>query len=374
MLCLDPGAFKVTSGLVETYGSSRVSTTKPVDTTCCRQEVKDSSYMFGFHVLTNDQAAFVVGGGDDDALLEEAEEDQDFEVTSDIEDEGDEDDDDGGDGDEDIDEVAQGAGAAVFNMSSLPDQHTQDLQVQAFLQGGLIDPFDPQFSSPGIDDQPEVEDILEEGQDSHDEEERADGNAKEGQDAAYVQHRNPDPPRFSIVHTTEVSVRLLSTPCAGPTAYCRRALHQDVPAALHFLTPLERLNMISYVPELSLLVVGNQMGRVGLFTLTCDPEDDVGLRLEFLLPFASQEREGMRPGRPLLGVAIGPIQGREKVLDPHGFDETSPRRNREQLWNRVEKTRRYRLMLTYNDFTVLSYEIGRDDHPAANPQGELILV
>lgn len=53
----------------------------------------------------------------------------------------------------------------------------------------------------------------------------------------------------------------------------------------------------------------------------------------------------------LVGVAVGPIQG---ALDQLGLDPPGKEENRSRLQNRT-----WRLMLTYNDRTTLSYELKR---------------
>lgn len=169
-------------------------------------------------------------------------------------------------------------------------------------------------------------------------------------------------PRFAILQTSAWSVRLLTTPATGTTVVGRRSLWQRVTGHAN-LAQYERLNMLRYVPELSLVVVGCQMGRVGLFTTTRDRNAaDLGLRLEHTLPFATQEQAGERPVRPLLGFAIAPVQGREQAAPSTsgpGAAINTPRKRREH-WRRYEPLRRYRLMLHYYDHTILSYEIGRE--------------
>lgn len=171
--------------------------------------------------------------------------------------------------------------------------------------------------------------------------------------------RKKSPMRFCILHTSEVCVRLLSTPFTGPSVICRGPLAQPI-AHESPLARYRRLNMVLHVPELSLVVVGCQAGRVALFTTTLSADDpSCGFRLEHMLPYSSQELAGHRPNLPLLGLAIGPVQGRERAIDGPGKDTTNPARKRKELWRHVETFRRHRLMLTYYDHTVLSYEIGR---------------
>ncbi len=181
-----------------------------------------------------------------------------------------------------------------------------------------------------------------------------------------TQAPGPPLPRFAVLCTSDDSIRLLTAPDREPAVVCHRPLSQQLSGAALRLSRNERLNMVQEVPELSMIVVACQTGRVALFRLTRDlDEPGVGLRLEHILPTASQEREGHRPARPLLGIAIGPIQGREKLLGPDHIDMPMTTRSRQELWRRVEPTRRYRLMLTYLDHTVLAYEIGRTRPSAA---------
>lgn len=129
---------------------------------------------------------------------------------------------------------------------------------------------------------------------------------------------------------------------------CRKFLEQTLPneRTQEFLDRFDRLNMFAVIPELSLLVVASQKGRVGLFTLTRLEDDfaDVGpvlmMRLDHILPLTIHEKE-FRPNIPLMGMAVGPLQGKDK-------DGGVQRR----VW---------RLMLHYMDHTVLSYELKRDE-------------
>lgn len=118
------------------------------------------------------------------------------------------------------------------------------------------------------------------------------------------------------------------------------------PTLISAYAELDRLNMIALLPDLGVVAVASQRGRAAVFSLTEDPTPDdeglttFGLRLDWILPFKSQEECGFRPaGKPLLGIAASPIPG------SLGLDASPGRR------------RRWRLMLTYSDFTILSYEI-----------------
>lgn len=115
--------------------------------------------------------------------------------------------------------------------------------------------------------------------------------------------------------------------------------------------------MIHQIPELGVIAIGNQIGRVALLRLTrlglterprsrmsAEPgvEEYAAFGILAILPFRSQEVKNIRPEKPLLGMAISPILEQESRSPV--FDGT---------------TRRYRLLMTYYDHTVLSYEICR---------------
>ena len=108
--------------------------------------------------------------------------------------------------------------------------------------------------------------------------------------------------------------------------------------------------MIVQIPELGVVAIGNQVGRVGILTMTrWEAQKQSGYKIECILPFDSEETKGLRPRRPLMGMAVGPIQGQETAL-PH----ESPRVG-------VPTPRRFRLLMIYCDHTILSYEISRTD-------------
>ena len=265
-------------------------------------------------------------------------------------------------------------------------------------------------------------------------------------DERAVQQASDRPPDVPILHCTSAHVRLLSSMTAStPHVFCGHMLYQEGPPSHldgHF-AHLNRMNMIHQIPELGVVVLTSQIGRCAVCTLTRAGEDgEFGLRVDWVLPFQKQEAEGHRPLIPLLGSAVGPIQGRlqaRKDFATHtgtdarehsgssnaqsirtSFDEdvvvlndqrkaelitsksppttaqsgnllnrpgsASGKRKRSPVqalepdseaapiterrswevgsrseeWTGVENSRRYRLMLTYLDHTVLTYEIWRE--------------
>lgn len=171
-----------------------------------------------------------------------------------------------------------------------------------------------------------------------------------------------------ILHTSVRNVYLLQPPhCPAsqksaseaaftpPTVGFTNALRQLIPSQCSWINSIERLNMSSYIPAIGVVVLASQKGRVVVLSLTklsryadfptpkyskskCPPNTVYAMRVERILPFASQEIGGQRPFQPLAGIATGPMQGTEHFPDGQ---------------------KRWRLMLMYYDHTILSYEIRR---------------
>ncbi|KAK5104472.1 hypothetical protein LTS08_002361 [Lithohypha guttulata] len=186
---------------------------------------------------------------------------------------------------------------------------------------------------------------------------------------------------------------------------------------------MDRLNMLHVIKELGVILIATQTGRVAVCALTRRPDLLLGFRVDCILPTKRQERSGRRPTFcTLIGMAVAPIQGRTKprsfadsdssssstvgdssglrFSDQHPIDidgvrtsfdnkvvvvrhkataqeheawrnkdrtpplpktETRPWTQLEETeeWKACEISRRYRLMLTYSDFSILTYEISR---------------
>ncbi|KAK4691647.1 hypothetical protein P7C71_g5394, partial [Lecanoromycetidae sp. Uapishka_2] len=112
--------------------------------------------------------------------------------------------------------------------------------------------------------------------------------------------------------------------------------------------------MIHQIPELGVVVVGSQAGRVGILTMThWETKKQHGFKFEAIVPFKSQEDQGLRPKVVLMGMTISPVQGYH-LPNPNGTDESEPLPRMQ-----AGLSRRFRLLLIYVDHTVLSYEISR---------------
>lgn len=117
------------------------------------------------------------------------------------------------------------------------------------------------------------------------------------------------------------------------------------PALRPFFRACSRLNMISHVPELNLVVVASQVGRVLLLTPTKMAIGDSwqhGMRPEWILPRDDEELEPKKERRPLHGMSVAPVQ---QDSEASLGEEAAPRR--------------FRLMLHYRNHEILTFEITR---------------
>jgi hypothetical protein len=156
------------------------------------------------------------------------------------------------------------------------------------------------------------------------------------------------PPTSLIFSTTEHNAHLLTaTSSLSPVVVCRSPVHSRSISAAQHLPAIDRLNLCHVIPDLSLVIAASQQGRIAIFRLT-RVGDIYGMRLDDVLP---RDGEPGQPNSSLLGVAVGPVQGREMG---------SSTRSRRGGWRGVEGRRRYRLMCVFVDGTVVSYELGRE--------------
>ena len=179
---------------------------------------------------------------------------------------------------------------------------------------------------------------------------------------------------FFILCMTDTDLVLRESGSDLPETFLGRALVQELPPEFSGLSQFERLNMAVQIPELGVVIVASQVGRVALLTLTTrrgskKSRDQHAFRLDWILPFKSQEDHDLRPGGPLHGIAVSPIQGQQSRMNEDNDNVYG--RPRIKSWRAVEPSRRYRLMLTYYDRSVLSYEIGRTSEETNT--GELLV-
>lgn len=163
------------------------------------------------------------------------------------------------------------------------------------------------------------------------------------------------PNSFVILHTSAKTIHLL----VGTESHFREVVRLRSPLCPwqfapdpQALDPWDRLNMMTKIEELGIVAVASNAGRVALLTLTMllhTEGPEFGFRLEFTLPLAHQEWFIARHVRnvPLVGLASAPMQGREISV--------------QENWRCVESTRRYRILLLYQNGTTLSYEVNRNE-------------
>lgn len=166
-----------------------------------------------------------------------------------------------------------------------------------------------------------------------------------------------------ILHTSIRNVYLLQPsnrrlspdqPFMPPMVGMAAPLKQSIQIERRALNMFDRLSMHAYIPALGVVVLASQKGRAIVLSLARVPQSmeypegidpSLGqktvytLRAECILPFESQEKAGQRPFSPLHGIAVGPVQGTENG-------------------NNGGKTR-WRLILMYQDYSILSYELQR---------------
>jgi len=143
-------------------------------------------------------------------------------------------------------------------------------------------------------------------------------------------------------------------PFSPPFIGVAAPLKQKVQAGYAGLTRMDRLNMHAYIPSIGVVVLASQKGRAIVLSLSKVPTNvrypsemevlgcktNYAMRVECILPYESQEKAGQRPFSPLHGIATGPIQGSERG---------------------EEGKKRWRLMMMYQDHSVLSYKIRRKE-------------
>lgn len=226
------------------------------------------------------------------------------------------------------------------------------------------------------------------------------------------------PPEVAILHCGNTNVRLLGGPGARyPHIFCAGILKQIFPNTRigQNLDLIDRLNMVHTIPELGVVLIATQAGRLAVCALTRRDDGLLGLRVDWILPTKKQEARGQRPELcPLIGLAVGPIQGhyddsassdsdggawaKDKVFDAvkttfedkavllqarsdRGAASSTGRHKRQKQirsqpyqvaverrrWTMPKDaesevargSRRWRIMLTYSDLSVLTYEVSK---------------
>lgn len=117
---------------------------------------------------------------------------------------------------------------------------------------------------------------------------------------------------FPIIHFSQTDIRLIRHPLASvPSVVCGAPLGQPFTHPIVSIRASDRFNMVKYIPEHGIIVAASQKGRAAVISLTESEETGVAFRVDWIVPFESQEQYGDRPLIPLLGMSVSPIQGFE---------------------------------------------------------------
>ncbi|KAL4898616.1 hypothetical protein BDV59DRAFT_206912 [Aspergillus ambiguus] len=128
-----------------------------------------------------------------------------------------------------------------------------------------------------------------------------------------------DPPmnaNFPILHFSQTDIRLIPHPFAShATVVCGEPLRQPFTHPITSIRACDRFNMVKYIPEHGIVVAASQKGRAAIITLTESKDTGLTFRVDWVVPFETQEKYGDRPLIPLLGMTVSPIQGFEMPPD-----------------------------------------------------------
>ena len=350
VLCLDLRSFRLTQGTFETFGCEPKSDRGNLDISASRKYVKGANNChpvyddisstpaallpFGMLYDTNPQADSAEESDDEDWVDGEAEENDDLDM--------------------DLPEYSSVPG---FGSNPLPTTASVNSVYNGPPQG-IVSAFETAIH---------LQNSLPTGR-------RGASEAITG-DLSLSTSSPPTSLPFSVLQTSVNNVIFRYSALRPTSVMLRHPFAQEISHSLHSLRLFDRLNMVAQVPELGLVLVASQVGRVALLTLTrmrCPKT--FAFRLDCILPSVEQEARRERPMVPLLGMAAGPIQGREKEAGSGG-DGGSPDGRGWEPWRAVEGSRRYRLMLYYTDHTVLGYELSRrPDRESSNVGEDELLV
>ncbi|EED19284.1 conserved hypothetical protein [Talaromyces stipitatus ATCC 10500] len=121
---------------------------------------------------------------------------------------------------------------------------------------------------------------------------------------------------FPILHFSETDIRLLEGPFLGHASVVSGGpLRQQLPRTFYSLHSYDRFNMVKYLPESGIVIAATQKGRAAVITLTQVADRNFTLRINWMIPLASQEQRAQRPEVGLLGLGVSPMQGFEKQPD-----------------------------------------------------------
>ncbi|KAJ5667327.1 hypothetical protein N7507_003191 [Penicillium longicatenatum] len=133
------------------------------------------------------------------------------------------------------------------------------------------------------------------------------------------------PSFFPVIHFSEHHISLASYPLDSEYhLLCKNPLAQRSSPSIDIHSACDRFNMVKYIPEVGIVVAASQKGRVAIISLTWQQEIGFAFRVDWIVPFLTQEFRSQRPVIPLLGLAVSPMPGFEIPQDvpciPQGID------------------------------------------------------
>ncbi|KAJ5901170.1 hypothetical protein N7504_007163 [Penicillium tannophilum] len=133
------------------------------------------------------------------------------------------------------------------------------------------------------------------------------------------------PSFFPVIHFSEHHISLASYPLDSEYhLLCKNPLAQRSSPSIDIHSACDRFNMVKYIPEVGIVVAASQKGRVAIISLTWQQEIGFAFRVDWIVPFLTQEFHNQRPVIPLLGLAVSPMPGFENPPDvpcvPQGID------------------------------------------------------
>ncbi|PWY72329.1 hypothetical protein BO70DRAFT_399209 [Aspergillus heteromorphus CBS 117.55] len=192
------------------------------------------------------------------------------------------------------------------------------LTTPEFLQFALIEALGGGAPDTEYYDDDSMDDYSPDEDEYHDDQEMNDAGSSSGEGdtsttaAGYQIFDPPAHSNFPILHFSHSDIRLIPHPFAsGARVVCGDPLRQPFTHPIASIRVCDRFNMVKYIPEHGIVVAASQKGRAAIIALTESETTGLSFRIDWIVPFESQEKYGDRPLIPLLGMSVSPIQGFE---------------------------------------------------------------
>ncbi|KKK23037.1 hypothetical protein ARAM_005569 [Aspergillus rambellii] len=173
-----------------------------------------------------------------------------------------------------------------------------------------------QFLGESMDHDSTDEDDYLNDQEMDEADDDSDSDSPEVGSLAYQTFDPPANSNFPILHFSQTDIRLVCHPFSShASVVCGAPLRQPFTHPIVSLRACDRFNMVKYIPEHGIVIAASQKGRAAVIALTESKNIGFSFRIDWIVPFESQEKYGDRPLIPLLGMTVGPMQGFEAPPD-----------------------------------------------------------